>query len=330
MRPACFLIASLLALAGICQGQTCGPPTPGDNANVRPEDAKPTYDDKETITLVCDVGYTNQGGSPTITCQAGAWSPVNLRCGRKDCGNPGQVPNGEIHIKTDTLFGDRVTVTCNIGYYMIGQDELLCGDKGWLGRLPVCEVVKCLQAPAVENAYPPSPADDVYTYGQVVKYTCLKDYTLNGSSSLTCSEDKKFKPDPPTCIKVVCPSLDVPNGRWIAGARPPYGYKDFVEFQCNNGFVMQGSPSVRCELNSKWSPEPPVCSKLPTKAPTTPKAPTTTSSPRTTKKIPETVGGPATTTPPNNGAEPSKWQPLWLIVLLKSGAFLLTDHFNLL
>lgn len=32
------------------------------------------------VTFVCEVGYRSVGGSAVITCTAGSWSPLTLRC----------------------------------------------------------------------------------------------------------------------------------------------------------------------------------------------------------------------------------------------------------
>lgn len=39
-----------------------------------------TFPDGTTVSFACDVGYQAAGGSPLITCNAGSWSPVRLKC----------------------------------------------------------------------------------------------------------------------------------------------------------------------------------------------------------------------------------------------------------
>ncbi|KAK2851827.1 hypothetical protein Q5P01_008103 [Channa striata] len=161
-----------------------------------------TFPDGTKVSLSCDVGYTSAGGSSVITCTAGSWSPVRLTCERKNCMLAGDVPNGQIDYSQGTQFGDKAVITCNTGYTLVGSRELFCGSFGWLNRLPVCEVVKCLQPPVVVNGVF-SPNKEQYEYGDAVKYSCDQNYTLVGSffSFLFCSEDGTFKPDPPTCVR---------------------------------------------------------------------------------------------------------------------------------
>lgn len=45
-----------------------------------------------------------------------------------------------------------------------------------------------------------TPVKDTYNYGEVVSFSCQKDYTLDGSNIISCSENEKFHPSPPTCV----------------------------------------------------------------------------------------------------------------------------------
>lgn len=44
------------------------------------------------------------------------------------------------------------------------------------------------------------PVKDEYDYRDVVRYSCKKELTLNGSKITTCSDDGSFYPSPPECI----------------------------------------------------------------------------------------------------------------------------------
>lgn len=56
---------------------------------------------------------------------------------------------------------------------------------------------------------------------------------------------------------ISCDAPQVENAVRIGGKSPPYGYKNFIQFQCNKGYEMQGMDTVTCEVNG-WSPLP-VC-----------------------------------------------------------------------
>lgn len=46
-----------------------------------------------------------------------------------------------------------------------------------------------------------NPDKDIYNYRDVVQYSCTGDLILNGSKSVTCSEDGTFTPGPPQCTR---------------------------------------------------------------------------------------------------------------------------------
>uniref|UniRef100_A0A3Q3JCU7 Sushi domain-containing protein n=1 Tax=Monopterus albus TaxID=43700 RepID=A0A3Q3JCU7_MONAL len=231
-----------------CQNVTAACPRP--NMDLKGNDINlNTFPSGTTVSFACNVGYTSKGGSPSITCTNGNWSAVKLECERKNCGALTEVTNGQIDYPDGTQFGDKAVVTCNTGYIPVGGTNVICMDGGWSGRLPDCEVVTCAKPPAIENGdY--SPKEDVYSYREVVMYSCQAGYTLGGSRSRTCSEDGSFKPEAPTCYEP-----RVANGRWMSGARPPYTEKSTVTLECNPGYIMRGTSTQTCE-NGSWASLP--------------------------------------------------------------------------
>ncbi|XP_030277620.1 zona pellucida sperm-binding protein 3 receptor-like isoform X1 [Sparus aurata] len=254
-----FLLLSCLGFAITAHAQNCAKPTGGPNMHLKGEDIlKETFADGDRAAFECAAGYMSAGGSSSITCTAGSWSTVTLKCERKNCGSPGEVPNGQIHYPQENLFGDYIEITCNEGYRLVGNSRITCGAQGWMGRLPRCEVAKCDEAPQVTDATF-TPYKDPYDYGDVVQYSCRNGLTLNGSASIECSDDGTFKPAPPICTRVQCEDLDIPNLDWISGSRPPHGYKAILTYRCRTGYRMVGQPTLTCDINSKWSPGLPRC-----------------------------------------------------------------------
>ncbi|XP_076598044.1 C4b-binding protein alpha chain-like isoform X2 [Chaetodon auriga] len=180
---------------------------------------------------------------------------------RRNCGSAGEVENGHIDYSEGTEFGDKIVITCNPGYQFIGKQGprgMVCGDQGWMGKLPSCKAVTCDPPPMiVDGTF--SPIKETYSYGDIVQYSCQSGLTLNGSKSVSCSDDGTFQPAPPTCIMVQCKDPDVKNGEWVQGSRPPFGYKATVTFKCRSGFIMNGESTQTCEINSEWSPGLPTC-----------------------------------------------------------------------
>uniref|UniRef100_A0A3Q3JJR0 Sushi domain-containing protein n=1 Tax=Monopterus albus TaxID=43700 RepID=A0A3Q3JJR0_MONAL len=231
---------SSLFLCLLFVAQDCSRPVPGPNMDLKGNDINlNTFPSGTTVSFACNVGYTSKGGSPSITCTNGNWSAVKLECERLFCG---------ICLKLNNFFFPPPFIR----YIPVGGTNVICMDGGWSGRLPDCEVVTCAKPPAIENGdY--SPKEDVYSYREVVMYSCQAGYTLGGSRSRTCSEDGSFKPEAPTCYEP-----RVANGRWMSGARPPYTEKSTVTLECNPGYIMRGTSTQTCE-NGSWAPGLPIC-----------------------------------------------------------------------
>ncbi|XP_034731640.1 membrane cofactor protein-like [Etheostoma cragini] len=299
-----FLLLSGVGLAVVTQAQECSKPVGGANMNLKGDDILlQNFPDGKQVTFACNVGYTTIGGSSSITCKAGAWTVLTLKCDRKDCGSAGEVENGNVDYPEGTQFGDRLEVTCNTGYNMVPFDKarILCGDGKWMDRLPECEVVTCDLPPVVANGVF-SPVKDFYIYREVVQYKCLNGYTLSGSTSISCSEHGTFGPAP-ACVMVQCNEPKIDNARQVEGSRPPHGYRATVTYECMSGYVMEGGRSLTCGIDSRWFPALPTCRRIPdsTKPPTTPTTTTTTHSP------------PAT--PDNHGTNVAIGMSVFLVVL---------------
>lgn len=255
---AVLLLSSLGFFAVNAQAPGCSRPV-GEHMDLKGNDIFLTsFPDGTTVTFACNTGYVSAGGSPSVTCTAGSWSPVRLKCERYNCGPAEEVENGQIEYRPGTEFGDIAVVICNPGHMPVGGGKRTCGSQGWLGRFPVCEVTKCASPPVMQDGSF-SPYKELYEYNEVIQYTCKKDYTVVGSRQLHCSDDGTFKPEPPKCIKVECGDPEISFGQWSSGARPPYGHLSTVILQCNAGYTMIGSATVICGLNGQWSPGLPQC-----------------------------------------------------------------------
>ncbi|XP_077468473.1 membrane cofactor protein-like isoform X2 [Stigmatopora argus] len=254
-----FLLLFYLDVSMVAQAQDCSAPAVGSNMHLK-EILKDTFADGSIAPLTCDVGYSRVSGSDSIICTAGAWSQVTLECERINCGSAGNVPNGQYDYSEGTQFGDKIYINCNPGYILVGvaSDRTCLANMQWSNHPPSCQVVTCDPPEALDKGSF-SPITDIYHYDNVIQYTCMDDYVLNGSSTAVCSADKTFKPNPPVCIKVRCVDLQIPNAEIVSGAGPPYTHKASVTFQCLPEYKMVGSASPTCDINSHWSPNPPTC-----------------------------------------------------------------------
>ncbi|XP_016404474.1 complement receptor type 1-like isoform X3 [Sinocyclocheilus rhinocerous] len=219
----------------------------------------PSFSDGSTVTFECVIGHkpVDLKASKSVTCQGNQWTNLELNCARKSCGSLADFLNGRYEM-TGNLFGDTAKPVCVKGYMLAGQETTrTCRDQGWDGRDPVCEPVKCSAPPVIENGQLEDEPFESYDYLQAVSYRCNKGLNLIGQSTLHCSEDGTFKPDPPKCFGG-CPAPTIPNAKRIGGKSPPYKLGNFVEYKCEDGYVMKGESYILCSANG-WDPEPPRC-----------------------------------------------------------------------
>ncbi|KAF8774139.1 Mannan-binding lectin serine protease 2 like protein [Argiope bruennichi] len=158
---------------------------------------------------------------------------------------------------------------------------------------PTCEeattVPFCYHPGAVENAI---IEDDnslrtlgqgqVYFPGEELTYLCIDGYEIEGVSNLVCTLEGEWSNDPPICRvrtaaekrpilkRTVCPNPIVdPNGA-IDYHPPNYPIKNDqgfeagsqVSFTCNIGYELNGSDSIICLRNGKWTNDAPTCKRM--------------------------------------------------------------------
>uniref|UniRef100_A0A3B3I940 Regulator of complement activation group 2 gene 1 n=1 Tax=Oryzias latipes TaxID=8090 RepID=A0A3B3I940_ORYLA len=261
MAETVIFFLSVFALVTTTQGQSCSKPVGKPNMSLKEEYIlNNTFPDQARVSFACNSGYEPSGGSPTITCNAGSWSELTLTCERKSCGALGDVENGNVEYPDGIQFGDKAVITCNPGYALVGDKEILCMAQGWGGRLPTCDAVQCVTPQDVEKATF-SPVKESYKYGEVVTYKCSSGLTAIGSLQLTCSDGGKFDVPPPTCVFVQCEDPITGLLDYEDGARPPYGFKSTIKVKCAKGYELVGHHTLQCTAESKWSPGIPTCKK---------------------------------------------------------------------
>ncbi|CDR00290.1 unnamed protein product, partial [Oncorhynchus mykiss] len=125
--PLTIWMVQLALIVLTVQAKNCTKPIGGPNMVL--SDAfitQETFVDGAKVTFQCAIGYASTGRSTPVTCTAGVWSEVKLKCERKSCGSPGEVMNGQFNLSEGILFGDQVVATCNTGYVLVGSGVRTC------------------------------------------------------------------------------------------------------------------------------------------------------------------------------------------------------------
>ncbi|XP_060751032.1 sushi, von Willebrand factor type A, EGF and pentraxin domain-containing protein 1-like isoform X3 [Tachysurus vachellii] len=257
-----IFFSTLLMIAVTVRAQ-CDTPVVGGNRIMTEGLQQGPFPEGSTIKFKCSTGYVPERlASSSITCMGTQWSELELQCRKKSCGNPGEITNGKYEYQpTDAvLFGAVITAVCNKGYQLVGYEIRNCRETGWDGRPPLCEAVKCQAPPDVTDGTF-EPAEEFYAYGDGVTYSCKRGLNLIGSSTIICSDKGHFRPDPPQCLLVTCERPEILNAVRIEGKSPPYKYSEFVRYQCNKGYKMEGYDRMIC-TEKGWDPPPPQCTVM--------------------------------------------------------------------
>ncbi|KAL6483639.1 hypothetical protein MHYP_G00085110 [Metynnis hypsauchen] len=219
------------------------------------------YEPDAYVQFECNPGSRWAGGSSTIRCENGHWTPLEMRCEKINCGTAGEIANGRFKY-TGVSSGDTATAECFEGYRLVGVGVRRCGAGGWDGSVPVCEAVGCPR-PTVANSR--MMEDRNYRVGERVTIVCQQSFNLIGSPQITCGPNGQWQALPE------CRSASGKCGRLPhhPDAMPKQGYLSegeyepdaYVRFSCNHGYRWAGgSSAIRCK-NGRWTPLDLRCQK---------------------------------------------------------------------
>ncbi|ODN03359.1 Sushi, von Willebrand factor type A, EGF and pentraxin domain-containing protein 1 [Orchesella cincta] len=186
--------------------------------------------------------------------------------------------NTELAFSTlEVKLGTRVSIQCKSGDSVVGAKEVTCLPSGkWSSPLPRCKGLECPEissgADLVPLRYMSSVTNRSYDRDEMVPpkvsihdrfvggkavFSCPSGYMVQGNAVVICQSSGQWSSTPPTCIEVECrPPLSPKNG-YLKGT-PPYKIGDTVQFECEHGYMIDGTPIINCQKNGKWSSSPSV------------------------------------------------------------------------
>ncbi|XP_070186674.1 uncharacterized protein [Littorina saxatilis] len=180
---------------------------------------------------------------------------------------------------TDYKLGTRVDVSCQTGYAFSAvefQDlnvmdnyeplkmvtlECMAGGTWNLKTLPLCEPRYCGQAQPVSNAYIVNSTG--VTYMATVTYLCYPGFAVQGSQTITCTETGGWT-NRPSCQTAACSQLPltIQNGNQQIKSGSGRDFSSIVEYLCEPGYEIVGSPILFCGSDGRWSAPTPSCGVL--------------------------------------------------------------------
>lgn len=203
-----------------CQAAVCPLPPQAKNNSFICTAIPPVPQFEVAVKYCCVDGYQLIGGdSGYVVCtEEGKWSGPAPECQAITCLEPTAPANGALTFENSVGgvvttsgtaniwyrgYGSQVTFKCNVGYVLIGEAVLTCGQGGsWNHNPPICRLSQCnygCQPPPIPTngrlaniIYPntqlPLP-NSTYIIGTVVVFVCEAGFHLAGSASRTCKEN---------------------------------------------------------------------------------------------------------------------------------------------
>ena len=233
-------------------------------------------------TYTCNSGYSLSGSGTRICQNDGSWSGSTPTCSRVVCSSLSNPTNGRVTFSSGVFVGSRATYTCDIGYFIIGEDMRTCQTDGmWSGIAPSCRIIRCggLSSPSNGQVF---ISED--TVGGIATYRCNSGYDLFGSETRICQNDGSWSGDAPVCElqgrfknrslfellyiyiilyshnTVMCSNLPAPsNGRVDQRGNQP---GDTATYFCNTNYELSGDRTRICQNDGSWSGSAPTCTRI--------------------------------------------------------------------
>ncbi|XP_064154909.1 sushi, von Willebrand factor type A, EGF and pentraxin domain-containing protein 1-like [Anguilla rostrata] len=152
----------------------------------RQVEGRPPYVHKSFIVYKCDEGYQMKGSSK-IVCEDNVWSPKPPVC-EKNCSQPEVKFGRQVEGRPPYVHKSFIVYKCDEGYQMKGSSKIVCEDKVWSPKPPVCEKRKsCSAPPDVLNG---QWIGDSLLVDATMTLKCNTGYTVGGKiSTMQCKDD---------------------------------------------------------------------------------------------------------------------------------------------
>ncbi|XP_062308851.1 P-selectin [Osmerus eperlanus] len=220
-----------------------------------------------TCSFRCEEGYSLTGDH-TLTClPAGQWTNHTPACEVVQCDTlivPHRASMNCLDPVKPFSYGSACRFTCEEGFLLSGSNTTQCSSQGnWSQTLPVCQVRPCdtLTVPphgSSSCSHPHGP----FSFGSHCVFSCEEGFQLNGTAQTECSSLGMWTSEVPLCQARPCPLLVTPpHHGWMNCINPysSFSYRSRCQFGCDEGFLLQGAPSINCNTSGLWSEKSPLC-----------------------------------------------------------------------
>ncbi|XP_070563038.1 LOW QUALITY PROTEIN: sushi, von Willebrand factor type A, EGF and pentraxin domain-containing protein 1-like [Ptychodera flava] len=173
------------------------------------------------------------------------------------CRLPEMPPDGSYTGGTPGLTAtpaQQIHYRCNAGFDLLGPSSSRCRVYGKWTTNPKCNVKSCGYPGILSNG---QKSGTSYYVGDVVTWKCNAGFNLVGNAAISCTVDGVWSGKKPVCKEIKCGDLPQVEHATVSTVGPvsrEHGAK--VNFACEDGYQIEGSAIVWCELNGLWSTIP--------------------------------------------------------------------------
>nr|XP_022313079.1 uncharacterized protein LOC111118076 isoform X2 [Crassostrea virginica] len=240
------------------------PQTYGTHLSVNPW--KDLYSYKDVITFSCSEGYQLTRSVSLMCGNSGHFEGRLPTCAKITCQRP-QTYGTHLSVnpwKDLYSYKDVITFSCSEGYQLTRSVSLMCGNSGHFeGRLPTCAKITCQRPQTYGTHLSVNPWKDLYSYKDVITFSCSEGYQLTRSVSLMCGNSGHFEGRLPTCAKITCQRPQTYGTHLSVNPwKDLYSYKDVITFSCSEGYQLTRSVSLMCENSGRFEGRLPTCATI--------------------------------------------------------------------
>ncbi|XP_065554657.1 complement receptor type 2-like isoform X1 [Lathamus discolor] len=256
--------ALLLATAPGARGAQC--PFPHIQHGRRIPLAWYFYRTGDTVSFMCNTGYTLHGSSTSICRADSRWSPPLPLCKKEvTCPRPPNIANGLHSGQSLDRFPRGLTVhySCQDGYAPVGNVSINCTEAGtWSWPLPRCEAIGC-EVPEVQNGKV-YELQSTYRAGETLRFDCDAGYAAEDSHEALCQPGGTWDPPVLLCERVQpCPMPpEIPHGNHNSQGKSLFTMGTSVTYTCDPGYHLVGNAFVFCKASGNWSQPGPRCEEV--------------------------------------------------------------------
>ncbi|KAM5298505.1 sushi, von Willebrand factor type A, EGF and pentraxin domain-containing protein 1 [Ctenodactylus gundi] len=207
-----------------------------------------------SVQYSCKPGHILVGSEVRLCLQNQKWSGSSPYCETISCKKPNPIVNGSVNGSNYTYLS-VLHYECDPGYVLNGSERRTClENSSWDGEEPSCLPVVCGSPPVLANG---QVKGDKYVFQTEIEYACNEGFWLDGVRTRVCLANGSWSGTTPSCMPVRCATPPQVENGVMDGL--DYGFNKEVVFQCQEGYVLHGSPKLTCQSDGNWDSEVPLC-----------------------------------------------------------------------